>query len=116
MSATIHTNYRGWNIAVRCINCIEQQGSKSPYTVGSALAVLANSDDGHLWTDCRPQKETLVDRFVSPDGACSHALLERVRILIDSLGTRRCEVTGILTANGARRTDMGGDNEKYQSR
>jgi hypothetical protein len=87
MTGKLKTNYRGWNIAVKC----EQQ----PVSVGvtaeperftaTGHAILHDALDYHAWVDWRPQIVTLGERIFDSSALSIDALLDEIRMLIDAL-------------------------------
>ncbi len=88
MSETLRTNYKGWDITVRCLRFrspANQRVGKTDNYTASGRAVLRDAGSESDWTDSRPQVVTLGGRIFDTTATCGQALLAEITVLIDAL-------------------------------
>jgi hypothetical protein len=87
MTGTLKTTYRGWHIAVKCVQQPVTVGmsSESERFTATGHAILHDALDYHAWVDWRPQIVTLGERIFHTSALSIDALHDEIRMLIDAL-------------------------------
>jgi hypothetical protein len=87
MNHTKHTEYRGWDIAIRCMQRvapIDEMPGRPTFTA-TAHATLQDGMSSSDWIDPRVQVICLGNRFFANEHQCYEALLAEAKELIDAL-------------------------------
>lgn len=87
MNDTMHTEYRGWNITIRCMQravAIDETPRRATFTA-VAHAALQDGMSSTDWVDPRLQVISLGNRFFANSHHCRETLLAEAKQLIDAL-------------------------------
>jgi hypothetical protein len=85
---THKTEYRGWEITIRCMARLNEAGdapSVKKYTASAHMALIEQSESGDQWIDARAQVVNLGSRHFESRDQCMDLLLGDVKELIDAL-------------------------------
>lgn len=87
MNDTKHSEYRGWDIAMRCMQRVApiDETPGSPTFTATAHATLQEGMASSDWVDPRVQVISLGNRFYANGIQCNEVLLAEAKALIDAL-------------------------------
>ncbi len=86
MDGTLRTNYKGWDITVRCLKFRARANTHGlPSFTASGRAVLGHAANDGEWTDARPQVVTLGGRIFDTTATCTDVLVAEMQVMIDAL-------------------------------
>lgn len=86
MDGTLRTNYKGWDITVRCLKFRARANTHGqPSFTASGRAVLGDAANDGEWTDARPQVVTLGGRIFDTTTTCTQVLVAEIQVMIDAL-------------------------------
>lgn len=87
MNHTVHTEYRGWDITIRCMQKprAAEDADQPPTFTASAHASLQEGMNVDDWVDPRLQVISSGNRRSTSHSHCAEMLLAEVKELIDAL-------------------------------